>query len=315
MTYQADILRDTLYANWGLSAPLAKSGTSGAKGQPVYFYAHSQILAKESRKAVIVRKLTPLENVISHPKFDEVSDIYEITCYYVNQGISPATYDISEANIEDMEDEVLRILKTVYDPLNGNGTFFRSNQIWQNRDNLTETSQILQRVLTFTLTKIRSGLTTVFKGYGGVLAFDTSESSGDSLPASDYTYTEAFDVNWIGGYRQIEELVDETSNGFHIPIFFTGAYDGRFNCTMSLKKADIGSGTHQLNTIGGLRTTGEVPSIVYLWSVTTTESTPSTLTASIKVKILSIEQMMNTEDIAKVRLIGRVITPPTLTLS
>lgn len=315
MVYQADTLRDTLYSNWALSAPLAKSGTSGAKGQPVYFYAHSQIPAKESRKAVIVRKTSPLENVVSHPKFDEVSDTFEINCYYVNQGGSLETYDVSESNIEDMEDEVLRILKTVYNPLNGTGTFYRSNQAWQNRDDLSQATQILQRVLTFTLTKVRSGLTTVFKGFGGVLAFDTSASQGDSLPAQDYTYTEAFDVNWVGGYAQLEEDVDENPNGEHIPVFFTSKYNGRFNCVMSLKKADIGSGTHQLPTIGGIMSSGEVPEVVFLWAITSTETSVSTLTASIKVRIISIEPTISVEDIGKVRLIGRIITPPTFVLS
>lgn len=315
MVYQADTLRDTLYTNWALSNPLAKSGSAGAKDQPVYFLAHSQIPAKEARKAVIVRKTSPLENVISHPKFDEVSDTFEITCYYVNQGGSPTTYDKSESNIEDMTDEVLRILKTVYNPLNGTGTFYRSNQVWQNRDDLTQATPVLQRVLTFTLTKIRSGLTTVFKGYGGVLAFDTSASQGDSKPAQDYTYTEAFDVNWAGGYRQIEEPIDENPAGEHIPAFYTSRYDGRFNCVMSLKKADIGSGTHQLPTIGNIMTVGEVPEVVFLWSITTTENTPSTLTSSIKVRIISQEPMTNVEDIGKIRLIGRIITPPTLVLS
>jgi len=315
MVYQADSLRDTLYSNWALSAPLAKSGTSGAKGQPVYFYAHTQIPAKESRKAIIVKKTSPLESVISHPKFDEVSDIFEITCYYVNQGGSLETYDVSESNIEDMEDEVLRILKTVYNPLTGTGTFYRSNQVWQNRDDLTQLQPVLQRVLTFTLTKVRSGLTTVFKGYGGVLAFDTSASQGNSLPASDYTYTEAFDVNWTGGYRQIEEPIDENPNGEHIPAFYTSRYDGRFNCVMSLKKADIGSGTHQLPTIGGIMTNGEVPEAVFLWAITDTEGTPATLTSSIKVRIISQEPMTNLEDIGKIRIIGRIITPPVLVLS
>jgi hypothetical protein len=315
LAYLADTLRDTLYNNWALAAPLRKSGTAGEKGQPVYFYAHTQIPAKEARKAVIVRKTSPLENVITHPKFEEVSDTFEITCYYVNQGGSLETYDVSETNIENMADEVLRILKTVYNPINGTGTFYRSNQVWQNRDDLTQLTQVLQRVLTFTLTKVRSGLTTVFKGYGGVLAFDTSESTGDSLPVSDYTYTEAYDVNWTGGYGQIEEPIDQNPNGEHIPAFFTSRYDGRFNCTMSMKKADVGTDTHQLPTIGGIRSIGEVSEVVFLWSMTNTEPTPATLTASIKVRILSIEPNISLEDIAKVRLVGKIITPPTLIIS
>lgn len=313
--YQSDTLRDTLKSNWNLTGGLAKSGTSGNKGQPVYFLAHPQIPNKEHRKAVIVRKLSPLENVVTHPKFEEVNDIFEIKIYYVVGGISLATYDNSEKDAEDMADEVLRILKTVYHPLNGTGTFYRATQSWRNEDNVIEKRQVLTKTLQFTLTKIRSGKTSVFEGYGGVLAYDTSASNGDSDPVSDYTYTEAYDVQWVGGFRQIPEIIDQNSAGEHVPVWFTGGYNGRLNATMTLKKEDIGTGSHQFPTIGNPNSNGEVTDAVFLWTVTNTESTPATLTNSIKVRIISMEPLMPVEDLARIRIVGQILQPPTMTVS
>jgi len=314
--YQADTLRDTLKTNWALTGGLAKSGTSGNKGQPVYFMAHPQIPSKEHRKAVIVRKLTPLENVISHAKFDEINDVFEIQVYYVVGGISLKTYDNSEKDREDMTDEVLRILKTIYNPLTTTGVFFRSTQVWKNDDNVTTKDQVLKSTLTFTLTRIKSGNTTVFKGFGGVLSFDTSLSNGDSKPASDYVYTEAYDVKWVGGFKQIPELTDVTSQGEHVPVWFTGGYNGRFNCMINIKKEDwTDSGTEQFPSIGNPLLSGEVADVVFLWVVTNTEGTPATLTATITLRVISIEPAHDLEDLSKFQLIAQITKPPTYALT
>lgn len=314
--YQADTLRDTLKTNWALTGDLAKSGTAGNVGQPVYFMAHPQIPSKEHRKAVIVRKLTPLENVVSHAKFDEVNDVFEIQIYYVVAGISLATYDNSEKDREDMTDEVLRILKTVYNPLTTTGTYFRTNQAWKNDDDVTSKDQVLKSTLSFTLTKIRSADTTVFKGYGGVLSYDTSASTGDDKPSGDYIYTEAYDVKWVGGFKQIPELTDVTAQGEHVPVWFTGAYNGRFNCMINMKKADwTDTGSEQFPIIGNPLTNGEIADVVFLWVVTNTESSPATLTATIALRVISIEPAHDLEDISKFQLICQITKPPTYALT
>ena len=285
---------------------------------PVKFFAHPQVKQIETKKSVEVRKDTPLSTDIIHQKFTEVNDVFEIKCRYTVEDVKNSKWDTSESRVEDMCVEVLRIVKTIYNPNTATGVYFKTMTGWQNKDEIDKMSQVLIRVLRITLTQIKSEDTTVFKGYGGVLTFDTSASQGDSKPAGDYAYTEAYDVQWTGGFRQIDELIDgaSTATAIREPVLFTGGYGGRFNCMMRIKKADFtDSGTEQIPTLGDLMTTGETPEVVFLWAVTNTEGTPATLTTSITMKVVSLEPAGDREDISKFRLVAEITKPPTYALS
>jgi hypothetical protein len=280
----------------------------------VKFFAHPQVKQIETKKSIEVKKITPLSGDVIHQKFTEVRDVFEIKCRYTVEDVKNSKWDISEARVEDMCDEVLRIVKTVYDPSSGTGTYFVSNTGWTNNDQVDKISQVLIRTMNLTLTKIKSETSTVFKGYGGVLSFDTSASGGDSLPASDYTYTEAFDVQWVGGFKQIAEYIDGTSSTDRQGVYFTGGYSGRFNCMMNLKKADFtDSGTEQIKSIGNLLTTGETAEVVFLWVVT--DDASNTLTATITMKVISLEPAFDLDDLAKFKLIAEITKPPTYALT
>ena len=285
---------------------------------PVKFYAHPQVKQIETRKAVEVRKSTPLSTDIIHQKFTEVNDVFEVKCRYTVEDVKNSKWDTAEARVEDMCDEVLRIVKTVYNPNTATGIYFKTMTGWANNDELEKINQVLVRTMKLTLTQIKSEDTTVFKGYGGVLTFDTSASQGDSKPAGDYAYTEAYDVQWTGGFRQIDELIDgaSTATAIREPVLFTGGYGGRFNCMMRIKKADFtDSGTEQIPTLGDLMTTGETPEVVFLWAVTNTEGTPTTLTTSITMKVTSLEPVGDRNDLSKFRLVGEIFKPPTYALT
>jgi len=312
--FSADTLRDSIQSGWALTGALSKTASSTMKN-PVKFFAHEQVKQIETRKAVEVRKVTPLSRDVIHSKFTEVSDTFEIRCRYTVEDVKNTKWDVAEQRVEDMCDEVVRIVKTVYNPNTKTGVFYRATFDWRNEDMIDKLNQVLIRTLALTLTRIKSEATTVYKGYGGVLAFDTSASTGTSKPTSDYTYTEAYNVQWIGGFRQIAELVDENSDGEHVPVLFTGSWTGRFNCEVYVKKADIGSGTHQIPTLGNPDTYGEVNDVVFLWSVTNTESTPSTLEHSIKLRIISTEPVYESGDLGKIRLVAQIVKPPVLTVT
>ena len=285
---------------------------------PVKFYAHPQVKQIETRKAVEVRKSTPLSTDIIHQKFTEVNDVFEVKCRYTVEDVKNSKWDTAEARVEDMCDEVLRIVKTVYNPNTATGIYFKTMTGWANNDELEKINQVLVRTMKLTLTQIKSEDTTVFKGYGGVLTFDTSASQGDSKPAGDYAYTEAYDVQWTGGFRQTSELIDgaSTATAIREPILFTGGYGGRFNCMMRMKKADFtDSGTEQIPTLGDLMTTGETPEVVFLWAVTNTEGTAATLTTSITMKVTSLEPVGDRNDLSKFRLVGEIFKPPTYALT
>lgn len=313
--FQADTLRDSIQSGWGLSGALSKTATNIMKN-PVKFFAHPQVKQIETKKAIQVRKDTPLSTDIIHQKFTEVNDVFEVKCRYTVEDVKNSKWDIAESRIEDMCDEVLRIVKTVYNPNTGTGLYYKSMTGWDNNDELDKVSQVLIRTMKLTLTRIKSENTSVFKGYGGVLSFDTSASTGDSLPAADYIYTEAYDVQWTGGFKQISELVDTTSVGARVPIYFTGGYGGRFNCTMNMKKADFtDAGTEQFPSIGNLLTSGEVSDAVFLWAVTNTESTAATLTSTLYLRVISFEPKHDLDDLSKFRLVAEITRPPTYALT
>lgn len=314
-SFAADTLRDSIESDWALTGALAKTSSNTMKN-PVKFFAHPQVKQLPTKKAVEVRKETPLSTDVIHQKFTEVNDVFEVKCRYTVEDVKNSKWDIAETRVEDMCDEVLRIVKTVYNPNNGTGLFYKTITGWQNNDEIDKVSQVLIRTMRLTLTRIKSEDTTVFKGYGGVLAYDTSESTGDDKPASDYTYTEAFDVQWTGGFRQIPEGTDVTANGAHVPVWFTGLYGGRFNCMMNIKKADFtDTGSEQIPSLGKIQNNLEAAEIVFLWSVTNTESTPATLTASVPLQVISLEPAHDLDDLSKFRLVANVIKPPTYALT
>lgn len=313
--FQSDTLRDSIESGWALTGALAKTTTNTMKNA-VKFYAHPQVKQIETKKAIQVRKDTPLSTDVIHQKFTEVNDVFEIRCRYTVEDVKNSKWDIAEARVEDMCDEVLRIVKTVYNPNTTTGLFYKTITGWVNNDELDKLNQVLIRTMRLTLTLIKSEDTTVFKGYGGVLSFDTSASQGDAKPAADYIYTEAYDVQWTGGFRQIPELIDGTSSTDREAVYFTGGYGGRFNCMMKIKKADFtDSGTEQIPTLGELMTTGETPEVVFTWVQTNTEGTPATLTSSITMKMVSLEPAHDLDDLSKFRLVGEIIKPPVYVLT
>lgn len=313
--FQSDTLRDSIESGWTLIGALAKVSSNTMKN-PVKFFAHPQVKQLPTKKAIEVRKDTPLSTDVIHQKFTEINDVFEVKCRYTVEDVKNSKWDISETRVEDMCDEVLRIVKTVYNPNAGTGLFYKTITGWTNNDEIDKMSQVLVRTLTLTLTRIKSEDTTVFKGYGGVLAYDTSASTGDNKPASDYTYTEAYDVNWAGGFKQIPEAIDVAANGAHVPVWFTGLYGGRFNCMMNIKKADFtDTGSEQIPSLGKVQSDGETAEIVFLWNVTNTEGTPATLTASITLQVISFDPVHNLDDLSKFRLVANVVKPPAYALT
>lgn len=314
MAYDADTLRDYLYTNWAGTGQISKTATADMDN-PVGFFAHMQIPGNETRKAVEVWQTDPTEDVVIHPKFEEVKQEYKIRLRYTLEGVDGDIYDNAESNMQAMEDETNRILDTLYDPLNTIGTFFTVTHNWENEDELTQASQILFRVLTLTITKIRSGLTTVFKGYGGVLVFDNANSQGDNKPGNNYTYTEAYDVQAEEGFDQIPENITGNPDGKGVPALFRGSFNGYFQCLLYAKKADIGSQTNQLNTIYKQLSNGEIATIALLMQTTDTENTPATMTDAMFIKPTKFRRQYETEKLVVFTLQGRPTKPSTFSLT
>ncbi len=281
----AEILRNALSDNWSLSDPLAKVPISPVTGvQYVYFFDRAQIVKNEKAKALVVEKIVHEgdENRVVHPKFIEQADIYEITLYLRVTSVNPDQFDVWLLNMDNMAEETLRILKTIYDPTTTTGVFFQTRGVWENQDVYVKGAQPeLRRKLRFTLTRIVSTDDEVFLGYGGVLVFDTSASTGDSLPSTDYTFTQVKNAKLREGFQQIPTLTkDTTTNGVGVPFLDRGLFSGTFFAIMYAKKSDIlGTTTEKLQNIYKTQTAstliGQQADVVFLQSATNTETTDS----------------------------------------
>ncbi len=316
MVFAAGTLRDTLESNWSLSGRLLKAGSeTDAMKETVEFFGHPQLRrAGEFTKAVEVKKInTPaIENETSHPRFREINDRFIITCRYRVLGGDEELYEQAESDIEDMTEEVRRIIKTVYDPTSGTGTFHTTNWNWAINDNM-DTGPELRRVLNLTLTQIVSDQNTVFRGFNGVLSFDDSASTGDTKRSSDYTYTEAYNVDMNEGYTISSKT---TRNSSPNSVFSKTKFSGTFRAEMFAKKADFtDANIDQLDNIYKAQNNGELASVVFLHAIQDTEATPATLTTTTKFMPTNIRKTTTDEDLIRYFITGTILAPSTVALT
>ena len=315
-TSEAQTIKELLFDNWALTGELSKT-LVGDQTEVVHFFDRGQVPGNDFTKSITVQKINELgnENIVEHPKFFEQSDTFEITCFLQ---VNDAKFDLFSVWIDlmqQMTSEVTRILKTVYSPSSVTGEFFRTITNWT-RDNTFATDDAqLVRTLRFTLTRILSNDEEVFLGYGGVLVFDTSASSGDDLPGSDYIFAQVTNIKRNQGYSQIPILTKDKSLGVAVPQLVRGMFSGRFSATMFAKKSDIiGTTIEKLQNIYKPQTLtpliGQNAEVVFLQTNPNTETVPVTLTRQSFMKIDSLIENNRDEELITYDLQG-VLSRPT----
>jgi len=309
MVFSADTLRDFIENNWNLSGRLSKTGTDNMK-EIVFFYAYPQVIGNETSKAVIVQKINALENemIVQHPNFNEVSDIFEIEVRYRTFDVQQDSRDLAFSDLEDMGDEITRILKLLFNPGNDTGIYFTVRRDWQRLDDyLTSAQPDLRRKLRFTLTTLTSDSPEVYTGFGGVLVYDRSQGTGNQ-PGSDFEYSEVENVRQSGGTKVAKLLTRARRN---IPQRFSTRYDGQFIFETKAKSGDIDSTTNFLNQIGIMLSNDEHPEVFLIQSVN--NGSGDTLNQSTRMVIINFEQIYDVEELVAFRLTGDVFQPPVFT--
>ena len=310
MVFSADTLRDFIENAWSLTGRLSKTATDNQK-EIVIFYAYPQIVGNETSKAVTVQKINALENelVVQHPNFNEVSDIFEIELRYRTTDVQKVSRDESFSDLEDMGDEVVRILKLQFSPGNNTGIYFRVRREWQRLDDyLTTTQPDLRRRLRFTLTTLTSDSPEVYTGFGGVLVYDKDQGTGNQ-PSQDYEYTEVDNVRQKGGTKVAKLLTRARRN---IPQRFSTQYTGEYTFETKAKQSDINSGsTNFLNQLGAMLSNNEHPEVFLIQSVN--NGSGNTLNQSTRMVITDFEQLYDVEELVAFKLTGDVFQPPVFT--
>ena len=325
MAAAATTLRDTIQSAWNLAGELSKVSTgAGATlmDEVVQFFDHLQVIGNEVTKAVIVQKINAETNetVIKHPNFNEIVDIYEITVRYRVIDVDASNYSTSLDLVEQMGSEVVRILKTIYNPFNTTGIYFRTMNSWTREDVDVGNQRDLRRKLRFTLTTITSDDEQVYSGYGGVLIFDTSASEGDSKPGADYTFVSVKNIDADEGFSQIPTLTKDVSKGVGVPLLMRGQFSGSFSALMYAQKTNIiGSTIEKLQNIYRVQNSssirGQNAEVVLLRSNTNTEAPVSTLTRQSFLKINRIKENEPDEDLVSFTIIGTMTRPTIFTES
>jgi len=323
MTAATTTLRDIVSTEWSLTGELSKISTgvgSTLMDEVVQFFDRIQVVGNEVTKAVVVEKINAQgnETIIQHPNFNEIVDIYEITVRYRVIDVNADNYSDSLDFVEQMGTEVVRILKTVYNPFTALNRYFRTTNNWTNDDVDIGNQRDLQRKLRFTLTTITSDDGQVYSGFGGVLVFDTSDSQGDSKPVADYTFVSVKTIDVDEGFSQIPTLTKDTSQGVGVPLLIRGQFSGTFSALMYAQKTNIiGSTIEKLQNIYKLQAVspiiGQNAEVVLLRSNTNTESTISTLTRKSFMKINRIKENEPDEDLVSYTVIGTLSRPTIFT--
>ena len=316
MVYEADTLMASIESAWALTGELSKTLNKDTNPYPVEFTTDPKGADLQGRKIIYVKKENVIANKQIHQHFKLDEDTFKISVKHIMQGRDKTTRDQAYADIEDMCDELERIIRTIYNPNTETGLFFRTNFDWA--DETKPDAQELQHTITLYLWRILSDSTSVFHGYGGVLKFDVSESEGTGLPGADFEYTEVYDVNVAGGIEMLEEPTGAESGGENetIPDLFTGDFHAIATFSIMAKKGEIGtSGNHLIPKIGDILSGGELPKVVIYFQSKDTEGTPATLTQSMEGYITRpADPISSVEDLIKFRLQMKLFKPVVLTV-
>jgi len=315
MAFSADILRNIIQTQWSLSGDLSKTASDTMK-EIVRFFSRPQIMGSEVTKAVEVVKNAPPEKeaVEQHPKFSTKTDTYLITIKYRCIDVQEVTYNNALNNLEAMQNEVIRIIKQFFsDPFVNLGVFSTTTRQWEILDNFNTAQPDLIRRLTLRLTEIVSEEGSVFRGYSGVLVFDTSATVADQKPASDYEYTEVYNMRWEEGYTNIPYVTNDVSKGIGVPNYMRGTFRGTFQADLYAKSADFGNTVENLNKLFLAQNNGEVADVVFLPAFG--NSVAQTLTQSVKLKINRVGYGADDEGLLTFRIYGEVEQPSTFVVA
>ncbi len=322
-TSEAQTIKELLFNNWSLTGELSKIVTSNMT-EVVNFIDRDQVPGNKKAKMVTVQKINAIgdQDITEHPRYFEQSELFEITCFLQVPDSADDLFNVWIDLMQQMTSEVIRILKILFSPSSGTGEFFRTVTSWTRDDTFFPDEPMLVRTLRFTVSRILSNEEEVFIGYPGaigsqgVLVFDTSSSSGDSLPTSDYIYTQTERVQIVQGFRNIPYLTTDGTSITGVPIYYRGQFGGRFTCNMFLKKSDITPTTlNSLSQIFLPQSTGELGTAAFLHNVGNTEDPPILLTESLLVNITEIEKIAENEELVKFNIRGNLVAPSTFSTS
>jgi len=262
-------------------------------------FDYAQYDARRKYPSCEIETVQP-ESTAETKKSTEISTSYVVRYFVRNLGVrtdeianQKLVEDVIMAQIESM---VLQDHKVVFE-----------GKTWK-REQVNKTpSHPAYTVSTLTISVKQ--VTTTTATADGVLKFILAGSTVDSAPAGDYTYTNVFDVDLKAGYHDVEE----GHTGTHLVKHFAGHIAGNFIGSIMVNSADLGTTGDKLNKMPKLTTFGEKP--IYRFEYTNNTSDESTITNVFDCEIDSVQMQYSTREGVVFRLIAKLITDVTVTIS
>ena len=245
---------------------------------------------------------TQPESTIESKKTTETTVGFEIRYYVKNLGIRSSQI----TSQKDVEAEIMSVIEAM--TLQDNKVVLES-KIWA-REQVGRFGGNFPSYIVSVLRIVVRQITPSTATADGVLVFKT-DSDVDNDPGSDYTYSEVFDVDLIGGYRNIPEKYTSSN----IPKYYAGNFEGRLICNIPVKAADLGTTGDKLNKLITLRSIGETPDVTFIYTNKTGGTSPSTITETFTVKPESLQRLYRYQDTVVYRFIGVISSPSAITVS
>jgi hypothetical protein len=150
-----------------------------------------------------------------------------------------------------------------------------------------------------------------------LLVFSKNNSTVNSAPASDYTYSEIFDTEIMEGYHTHEEQVTVSPVSPGVPIRFRGGYYSRFLTHMAVKSTDFGTTGDKVNQLNTLLSSSQEKPIIGLVFTDKTTDTPTThqIQEAITVDIDRVERAYTYNDLIVYRIYGFLTKPSVISVS
>lgn len=226
---------------------------------------------------------------------------YEIKYYVRNLG----TRTDEIANQKLVEDVIMSQIETMV--LQDHKVVFES-KIWKRETVQRDGSHPAYTISTLRITVRQITPTTATPD--GILEFVLIGSVGDNPPAADYTYTNVFDVDLNGGYRDIEEGFEA---GGHIPEHFAGHLNGRFIGNVMVNNDDLGVTDDKINQMDKLNTNGEAK--IYRFRYTNKTADENSIVNTFDVIVETAQASYRTNSGVVYRIIAKLISDITVVIT
>jgi len=308
MTYDSDTLMQSIANGWSLTGTtFGKDGDPTAGEYPLQFFAHYQLEPAEYEKAIeVTQALGPLVNEFKGEFFLRQEQNFLIRVRFKMEGSQKDSWDYTEDAVQQMCNEVLRILDSVYDPYIAVGPFWESDRIWSNQDDLKSTTPTLIRVLTLKLSVILPRNTQVMDTFHRGVLIDKS-GSVPSFGTGTYQYTEVDEVQNKEGFTVRQIIPTSHPDGAGLPLNYRGHFDGSWMASSFLKGSDLGLTPEFINQLYILVSNGEQRECAFIQ--TYLSNSGKMLTKTSTVLVTDVADSYPKTELAKITFYGKIIKP------